>query len=220
MSKPTANSELDALDRQQMIVGGESRPVWPSGLEVMQLSNQPAIFITWFTDTEAYHERLIQRMLELEQDPAFTHRMEIGGSKIRDVHRWGIPEADFIHQRATTFFAKAVGRPQVKMDLCWGNISRQGEYLSAHSHDVSLASVVYSVTPGNPNPAHRVEGRLALVDPRVPYCCDRQEHCVTRELWPDMRAGAMLLFPSELVHFVHPYYGDTPRITLAWNFSL
>jgi len=206
-------------------VGGQEIATWPEGLDVVRLSDEPTILMTWFEDTEAYQERLVARILELENDPNFSHRMPIGGSKIRDVHRWGIPEADLIHQRATAFVAQAVGREKVTMDLGWGNVSRKGEYLSPHSHDVSLISVVYCVTAGdrdlnNGGDPESVDGRLAMVDPRIPYCCDRQPNCVTRELWPDMRPGAMVLFPSELVHFVHPYWGETPRITIAWNFSL
>jgi hypothetical protein len=30
----------------------------------------------------------------------------------------------------------------------------------------------------------------------------------------------MLVFPSQLVHLVNPYTGDSPRITLAWNINL
>lgn len=194
-------------------------PVWPSNPDVVRLSDAPTILFTAFPDTAAYHTPLIQRMLALEQDERFAHRMEIGGSKIRDIHRWALPEAEFIHQRAIAFFARAVGQAHVKMEQCWGNISRKGEYLSPHSHDASLASIVYCVSPGDPS-ANPLDGRLALADPRLPHCCPRQEGCVTRELWPDMHAGAMVLFPAELVHHVHPYHGTAPRLTLAWNFSL
>jgi hypothetical protein len=29
----------------------------------------------------------------------------------------------------------------------------------------------------------------------------------------------MIIFPSQLMHYVNPYTGDTPRITLSWNIS-
>ncbi|HEX9464048.1 MAG TPA: putative 2OG-Fe(II) oxygenase [Alphaproteobacteria bacterium] len=46
-------------------------------------------------------------------------------------------------------------------------------------------------------------------------------------LWPSnrledgsARAGTMILFPAWLVHSVHTYTGDRPRISVAFNFSL
>jgi predicted 2-oxoglutarate/Fe(II)-dependent dioxygenase YbiX len=35
-----------------------------------------------------------------------------------------------------------------------------------------------------------------------------------------MVEGAMVMFPSEIMHHVHPYTGDEPRISIAWNFNL
>jgi len=29
----------------------------------------------------------------------------------------------------------------------------------------------------------------------------------------------MIIFPSQVVHWVHPYGGERPRITLSWNFA-
>lgn len=40
---------------------------------------------------------------------------------------------------------------------------------------------------------------------------------MTKEVTPTMNAGCMLLFPAQLLHYVHPYFGDTPRITMTWN---
>ena len=34
------------------------------------------------------------------------------------------------------------------------------------------------------------------------------------------KAGRMVLFPSELKHMVHPFYGASPRVALAFNITL
>ncbi len=63
-------------------------------------------------------------------------------------------------------------------------------------------------------------GRLAFADPRLAECCSMEADRVTREVVPEMKDGALCIFPSDLVHFVHPYWGKArPRITLAWNFK-
>lgn len=203
-------------------INGEDVAVWPEGQDkkVNAISQEPTVLHTVFEDTEKYHARLIERILELEKDEDFTHRMIIGGGKVRHVHEWGIPEADLINARAINFFERAVGAKDAIIQLSWASVSRKGEYLSVHSHDHCLASMVYMLTPGNPNPDLFVDGKLALTDPRLPACCDQQEGRVTNEVYPDMVEGAMVMFPSEIMHHVHPYTGDEPRISIAWNFNL
>ncbi|KPK55453.1 MAG: hypothetical protein AMS22_04240 [Thiotrichales bacterium SG8_50] len=207
----------ERLDSLRIPVHGQQIAVWPRELEVLQLTDSPAIFITRFADAPELNEALARRLFELETDQQFTHRMEMGGSKIRDMHRWGIPEADLINARAKAFFSLATGDPNPVVDLAWANISRKHEYLGPHSHNNSVGSVVYCVDPGEPDPNNRGSGRLAFVDPRIPACCKWQDDCMTDELWPDIHAGSMVLFPSQMVHFVHPYTGNRPRITIAWN---
>ena len=195
---------------------------WPENQDskVVKLCDQPTVLHTQFDDIKDYHARLIERILELEQDEDFCHQMHIGGSKIRSVHEWGIPEADFINERALNFFARALGTNEVLVDLSWASITRKQEYLSIHSHDNCIASVVYMLTRGIPDPGVRLDGQLALADPRIPLCCENEPGRVTKELLPDMNAGAMVLFPSEIMHHVHPYTGDEPRISIAWNLQL
>lgn len=110
---------------------------------------------------------------------------------------------------------------QVVTTASWASVSRKYEYLAGHSHIDCIASVVYMLDPGNANKENNMlDGRFAITDPRVPGCCNIEEGCVTMEVAPDMNAGSMIIFPSQLVHHVHPYTGDAPRITLAWNFKL
>ena len=200
----------------------QNKEAWPGDQDekVETLSEFPTVLQTQFDDIDQYHPRLIERVLELEKDENFTHRMHIGGSKVRSVHEWGIPEAEFINERAVNFFARAMDQSQVAVQLSWASITRKNEYLSIHSHDNCLGSLVYMLTPGNPDPDSHLDGRLALADPRLAECCDREAGRVTKELVPDMKAGAMVLFSSEVMHHVHPYTGDQPRITIAWNFHI
>lgn len=205
---------------ETLSIAGEEIKVWPKSTEVLSLCQDPTILLAYFDDYEKYHDKLIEKILELEKDKNFTHRLEIGGSKVSAMHTWGIPEADLVVARAIDFFCKATGRSDAVITASWGNVSRQNEYLSPHSHDNCILSLVYMLEPGDANPDNKLDGRFALVDPRIPDCCDREPEKVTMEFSPDMRRGALLLFPSQLVHHVHLYTGTSPRITLAWNFHL
>lgn len=205
--------------KETIEINGKLIPVWPQGLDVAYLSQDPVMMITWFEDIAEYHQALIARVLELEQDPAFTHQMKIGGSKVKDVAGWGTPEADLIHQRARAFFAQASDIPDPKVDLCWASVYRKGDYLGPHSHNHAMGSVVYCLDWGDPDPDLPLSGRLVFTDPRIDECCNIEPGCVTQELTPEMKNGAMVLFPGAIVHYVHPYSGNRPRITLAWNIN-
>lgn len=208
------------IHKDKINVRGKNIKIWPADMDVVQIVDSPMTYLTNFTDKEKYHEKLKERILELEKDQNQTHRFEIGGSKVRYVHEWGTAEAKLINARATAFFCQAVGRDDAVITASWASISRKHEYLAGHSHNDCVASVVYMLDTGNAETSNKLDGRFAITDPRAPGCCNIEEERVTMEIAPDMNAGSMIVFPSELVHHVHPYTGDKPRITLAWNFAL
>jgi uncharacterized protein (TIGR02466 family) len=104
----------------------------------------------------------------------------------------------------------------------WGNITRAGGYNSAHTHPGSFWSGVYYVDPGDPVSAvHPMSGRLEFFDPRAGV---KQSHLpgtmLDSRYLIDPKPGMMLLFPSWLLHCVHPYWGQSDRISIAFNMSL
>ena len=211
-----------AIDYKKKVnVRGKNIKIWPTELEVLEITDCPMTYQVNFTDIDKYHDKLKERVLELEKDENFRHNFEIGGNKIRFVHNWGTAESKLINARASAFFCQAVGRNDAVITSSWASISRKNEYLAGHSHIDCIASLVYMLEPGNGDKeANFLDGRFAITDPRVPGCCDVEEDRVTMEVAPDMIEGSMILFPSQFVHHVHPYTGDEPRITLAWNFKL
>ncbi|MCW8900353.1 MAG: 2OG-Fe(II) oxygenase family protein [Gammaproteobacteria bacterium] len=213
-------SKDDQIYKDKIKVRGKSINIWPAKTEVLEISDSPMTYLAHFDDIEKYHDKLKERILELEKEESHTHRFKIGGSKVRYVHEWGTAESKLINARATAFFCQAVGRSNAVITASWASISRKNEYLAGHSHDDCIASVVYMLEPGNGKNENGLDGKFAITDPRVPGCCNKEEGRVTMEVSPDMKPGAMIIFPSELVHHVHPYTGDEPRITLAWNFKL
>ena len=100
-------------------IKGKKVKVWPDDMEVSSVSSGPSIYHTRFNDYKKYEDKLINRILELEKKEDFTHRFEIGGSKVRYVHTWGIPEAELINARATSFFCQAVGRNDAVITASW-----------------------------------------------------------------------------------------------------
>jgi len=212
-----AQSMAQKWARKKIVIQDHQLSAWPENQVADVISEEPVMMVTQFTDCELFNMRLIERVLELEANPECTHRMKIGGSKVRNVAEWGIPEAELLNERAKAFYSMVTDVKYPIVDLSWASISRKYEYLTAHSHLNAEASVVYCLELGDENPEYPLSGRLSFADPRLPGCCDKEPGCVTMEVTPPMQAGSMVIFPSDLVHFVHPYYGIRPRITIAWN---
>ncbi len=196
---------------------GVPNEVWPPDQKLETCIRDPTVLITDFNDIGSYHPGLIRRILELEHDPELSHRPIFGGRKVSDIPKWNCPEADFIHARALAFYRKITNQPNLVVDQCWASISRSGDYLGPHSHLRAVGSIVYAVQLGEQDAERPLLGKLTFSDPRFASFCPDQEDCMTREFTPTMAEGCMILFPAQLVHYVHPYFGATPRITMSWN---
>ena len=56
------------------------------------------------------------------------------------------------------------------------------------------------------------------IDPRPgPHGGPLPTHAFNRPLIIDPEPGMLLMFPGWLLHYVHPYRGTTPRVSIAFN---
>lgn len=100
----------------------------------------------------------------------------------------------------------------------WVTVCRSGAYHAPHSHPDSAWSGVYYVDPGSRTPNQRLSGVLEFLDPRAgvdAVTAPGDPYGEPFRIWP--QAGLLVVFPSWLIHWVHPYMGDTPRIALSFN---
>lgn len=214
--------ELSALPDEKV----ESAPIslrdgmavtWP---RVQQITprDDPRIFGTIFADGNVVHPELAALLLEQAQRQP-QGLLGFGGKKVRDPSIWDHPAAQLLTRRALLFFCKCYNQTTAHTTDHWANVMDPGDYSYPHCHYDSQASLVYYLDPGEPDLKEKLAGRFHFSDPRIPYCCSTHPERPTRGLLPDIRTGTLLMFPSEFVHFVHPYRGTRPRITLAWNIS-
>jgi hypothetical protein len=201
-------------------LGFKAIAVWPKD-QVAEICGDPTIRKTTFTDTQEYHPRLVAKILEFEENHRLRKRYSrgAGGTKIDNLGQWISSEIELINARAISLFKRVLECDQAAADLSWANVYRSGDYSMPHSHLRSTASVVYCLDPGDEEPEDAHSGRLCFVDPRLRNCCQEQDGCMTTPFQPDMTAGTMIIFPSQLVHAVNPYFGKRPRITLSWNIN-
>lgn len=206
---------------QQVKLHGSDITVWPEQQKTHQLA-EPTVYLTDFEDTELYHPALIKKLGEFEHDPKYADMLFKGGCgvKVRKLDEWPFAAARLIHARALALCSRILKRHQLFVDDAWGNIYHNGDYCMPHSHLRAAASVVYFVSLGDDDPQHPMSGRFCIGDPRSKACCQMETDRMTHSLIPDVRPGSMLIFPSQLVHFVNPYTGRAPRITLSWNINL
>jgi uncharacterized protein (TIGR02466 family) len=114
--------------------------------------------------------------------------------------------------------AGAPALPSWRYDLdAWAMIMRSGDYAVLHDHGDAHWSAVYWVDPGDSDPREPLSGRLVLVDPRR-----RGRPTPGLELFSAAvpirpAAGALVVFPGWLQHYVHSYRGERPRISISCN---
>ena len=103
----------------------------------------------------------------------------------------------------------------------WATICRAGAYHAPHSHPDSAWSGVYYVDAGETNPDHPLSGMLEFLDPRAgieAVSAPGDPYGEPVRIQPE--PGLLVVFPSWLFHWVHPYAGETPRIAVSFNATL
>jgi len=108
-------------------------------------------------------------------------------------------------------------RPSSLRLIGWANVLPTGGYNTLHHHPASAFSGCYYVQTA-PRKRARLSGELELCDPRAAVLAsslpgDPFESRV--RLSPT--AGTLILFPSWLLHMVHPNRERTDRVSIAFN---
>uniref|UniRef100_Q01WN3 2OG-Fe(II) oxygenase n=1 Tax=Solibacter usitatus (strain Ellin6076) TaxID=234267 RepID=Q01WN3_SOLUE len=100
----------------------------------------------------------------------------------------------------------------------WATLSRAGAYHAPHSHPDSAWSGVYYVDAGDESVGQPLSGVLEFLDPRSgvdAVTAPGDPYGEPFRVRP--QAGLIVVFPSWLYHWVHPYAGHTPRIAISFN---
>lgn len=185
-------------------------------------------------EPESTNQELKSLILNKEKSEPSQNRANAGGWHSRDdLLAWKSPAISTFggwimesvnHTiQSTLEMMKAAGMPTKVVSgrlrpIAWANVSRHGHYHRSHNHPGSAWSGVYYVAPGTETPDHPLSGLLEIPDPR-PYAnmVATPGEPFSQKILIKPRAGEMILFPSWCHHFVHPYFGDDERISIAFN---
>lgn len=108
---------------------------------------------------------------------------------------------------------------------CWFHITRDGGFFQTHNHPNASWSAIYCVDPGDDDAVDYAAGHVGFDDPRTN--AGMHIDAANRDLRRDMsfnafrirpKVGELFVFPSYVRHWVEPYRGQRPRITIAANF--
>jgi len=220
-ANPASTTGDQAMLPASFRLGDTDLAVWPDNHAAAPISASLMAIIT-FADWAVYHPALVEAALKAEKDPNLVVPLYRGlcGVKVRKIPEGSSPAAALIHARALMLAHRTLSRKPVYSDDNWGSIYRAGDHCMPHSHLRSNVSIVYMLDPGDGDPADPVAAKLCFSDPRIDACCPDEPGRVTRLMMPAMTPGTMLIFASDYVHSVNPYYGKRPRITLSWNITL
>ena len=178
--------------------------------------------------SEGLNEGLREVILSREADSQGIAKSNVGGwSSEKDLLRWGGPHIatllERMHRFAIDMTALALteegrAKPRSFVIQAWANVLRDGNYNTIHHHFGSHWSGVYYVATGKPAPDIPINGKLELLDPRsgigmVPF----EGSIFENRYLIDPRPGLMVMFPSWLNHFVHPFRGAGERISVPFN---
>ena len=92
----------------------------------------------------------------------------------------------------------------------WTNITSSTDYNRVHNHkEVDLVFVLYLT-----------EGTLWIQNPNQRLKLDKVYKNIGSSISLDFRVGDMIVFPSDIHHWVEPFDGNCDRITIAGNLSI
>lgn len=103
----------------------------------------------------------------------------------------------------------------------WAAICRAGAYHAPHSHPDSAWSGAYYVDAGAPCVDRPLSGVLEFLDPRPAaeaVTAPGDPYGEPVRVRPE--TGLLVIFPSWMSHWVHPYEGQAPRIAVSFNAAL
>lgn len=158
-------------------------------------------------------------------EPSQSHS-NVGGWRSRaDLLTWGgneIAVLDRSFREAAGRMTALINHPRrCELDqelVAWANVCRTGHYNALHNHPNHHWSGVYYVEAGVAAPDWPRSGVLELQDPRGGVeMAGTPGDPFGRTIAITAAAGMMVVFPSWLYHWVHPYHGEGERISIAFN---
>lgn len=186
------------------------------------------IAIRVFEEIQKFNAYLEETILELKKiDSGLNKSNCLGWHSTGNLFQRFPLELENLHQMIVQFVSDYIveinpSQKQVEIELfAWANVLEKGGYHSVHNHPNCHLSGVYYISPGEPDPHNLNSGLIGFSDPRVGASMAANSYLdfgASYQYTPE--AGMLLMFPSYLSHWVHPFTGEGKRITISFNAKL
>jgi len=214
-------------------------------MEALQGNHTPIpAFPTWMVasrfegpEVEALNQRILTGCYRKRiADPTGIYRSNAAGCWHSDDHILKYLEEDgqvlgqmffqSFNKLLTQFGAAKGGSAKLQL-TAWAMMMSHGGYSTTHTHPNCLFSGVYYVAAGPEKPAktmatgaHVKPGSIEFMDMRGARDIQLPGLVLTPQMRFAPKNGLMLVFPSNLPHFVHPVEGEGDRLSIACNAKL
>ena len=181
------------------------------------------------TGVDELNRELTTRLIAESKTVPSVHRSNVGSWHSPNLT--GRPEACFRTFLQTVVIARVQetvealaqergqGLPPMRAGLhSWAMVMRNGDYTIPHDHsEVHWATVYYPDAGDADEKVDPASGLLALVDPRHGARQMPGLQLVGSTFTVIPRTGRLVVFPGWLLHYVHTYRGQRPRVSISTN---
>ena len=189
----------------------------------------PTSIVTYvWEDSRKLNKELKKIILEKEKETTGVEQSNVGGFHSEaNVFSWDCPEIKNLRTMINALAAQMANASGIKIGETfnisvagWANIIRNGNYHMPHNHPNNVWSGVYYIDDGSPDKNIKYNGAFEFCDPRPAAEMLSMDILQGKRYQITPKPGLMIMFPSFVFHYVHPYVGDKERINIAFNIKI
>jgi uncharacterized protein (TIGR02466 family) len=181
------------------------------------------LFLDWEQDTSRKRQSVPTPVIKVAVYESDFKLFENPETEVQTLARHCLQNTGYVIQQLNGYDQAEMQQLRI-FSHSWYHLTRHGGYTAQHNHPMASWSGVYCVDPGDAVPDKPNNGALRFLEARTTASmyldagnAHWREPFGMGEIAYNLRAGQLLLFPSYLMHEVAPYYGERPRITVAFN---
>lgn len=194
--------------------------------EVYSMSIFPTQILNYvWEDVDDLNEELKQAIFEKETQIEGLLHSNVGGfHSENDALSWDYPCIETLNGMINTlvgYMANISGLKEgeeINLSMAgWANVIRSGHYHTIHNHPNNFWSGVYYIDGGEPDESIPYNGLFEFRDPRPASTMISVSKIEPLRYQIKPKPGLMVMFPSFVDHYVHPFIGTGERMTIAFN---
>lgn len=200
----------------------------PQVAEDLVLAFPTPVLVREIPDAAALNDRLKRSIMSRAEGQGSIDHSNVGGWRSPDnLFDWEGAEIEELRTHVgaavsrVTAITNQVEQANIDAGLYgWANVLYAGAYNLPHNHPKCMWAGVYYVDVGEQLSEHHLSGTIEFSDPRAGVnVLPLPGNPFDGRFKVEPITGLMLLFPAWLLHFVHAYRGDQPRVSIAFNVS-